>query len=65
VSTLAATAALGVVSTDVGDHQYRFVTPLVVNPGEVLAIGMRTIAVTAAVSAGGADCMIGINGYWE
>jgi hypothetical protein len=65
VSTLAATAALGVVSTDVGDHQYQFVTPLVVNPGEVLTIGMRTIAVTAAVTAGGADCMIGINGYWE
>jgi len=65
VSTLAATAALGVVSTDVGDHQYTFPTPLVVNPGEVLSIGMRTIAVTAAVTAGSADCMIGINGYWE
>jgi hypothetical protein len=65
VSTLAATAALGVVSTDVGDHQFVFPTPLVVHPGEFISIGMRTIAVTAAVTAGSADCMIGVNGYWE
>lgn len=65
VSTLAATAALGVVSTDVGDHQFVFRTPLVVHPGEFISIGMRTIAVTAAVTAGSADCMIGVNGYWE
>jgi hypothetical protein len=65
VSTLAATAALGVVSTDVGDHQFNFPTAISVNPGEFLSIGMRTIAVTAAVTAGSADCMIGINGYWE
>lgn len=65
VSTLAATAALGVVSTDVGDHQFIFPTPLVVHPGEFLSIGMRTIAVTAAITVGSADCLIGINGYWE
>ena len=65
VQTLAATAALGVVSTDVGDHQFVFRTPLIIHPGEFLSIGMRTIAVTAAVTAGSADCMIGVNGYWE
>lgn len=63
--TLAATAALGVVSTDVGDHQFVFPTPLVVHPGEFFAIGFRTIAVTAAVTAGTADCFIGVNGYWD
>jgi hypothetical protein len=65
VSTLPATAALGIVSTDVGDHQFQFPTPLVVFPGEFIAIGMRTAAVTAAVTAGSADAMININGYWE
>jgi len=65
VSTLAATAALATVSTDVGDHQFTFPTPLVVHPGEFIAVGFRTIAVTAAVTAGDATCMIGINGYWE
>jgi len=65
VSTLAATAALGVVATDAGDHQFVFPTPLVVYPGEFISIGMRTIAVTAAVTAGDATCMIGINGYWD
>lgn len=65
VSTLAAAAALGTVATDVGDHQWQFQTPLVVHPGEFLSIGMRTIAVTAAVTAGSADCMIGVNGYWD
>jgi hypothetical protein len=65
VSTLAATAALGVVSTDVGDHTYAFTTPLVIHPGEFFSVGMRTIAVTAAVTAGSADCMIGVQGYWE
>lgn len=65
VSTLAATAAVGVVATDVGDHTWTFPTPLVVMPGQFISIGMRTIAVTAAVTAGDATCMIGINGYWE
>jgi hypothetical protein len=65
VSTLAATAALGVVSTDVGDHTYAFTTPLVIHPGEFFSVGMRTIAVTAAITAGSADCMIGVQGYWE
>lgn len=65
VSTIGAAAALAVVSTDVGDHQFQFQTPLVVHPGEFLSIGMRTIAVTAAVTVGTADCMIGVNGYWD
>lgn len=65
VSTLAAAAALGTVSTDVGDHQFIFPTPLPVHPGQFISIGMRTIAVTAAVTAGAANCNIEVNGYWE
>lgn len=65
VSTLGATAALATVSTDVGDHQFKFETPLVIHPGEFISVGMRTVAVTAAVTAGTADCNIMINGYWD
>lgn len=65
VSTLAAAAALGAVSTDVGDHQFQFPAPLCIAPGEFIAVGFRTIAVTAAVTAGSADCMIHVNGYWD
>jgi hypothetical protein len=65
VSLFAATAALGVVSTDVGDHQYVFPTPLVIHPGEYLEVGFRTIYVLAAITAGSVDGTIGVNGYWE
>lgn len=65
LSTLAAAAALATISTDVGDHQFQFPTPLVVHPGGFLAIGFRTIAVTAAVTVGAAQCNIGVNGYWD
>ena len=65
VSTLAATAPLGTVATDVGDHTFIFPTPLPILPGEFIAIAMRTLAVTAAVTQGSADAMININGYWE
>lgn len=63
--TYAAAAALGAISTDIGDHTYTFQTPLVVHPGEFFALGFRTIAVTAAITAGSADCFIGVNGYWD
>jgi len=65
VSTFAAAAALGTVATDVGDHSWSFPTPICVPPGQFVAIGFRTLAVTAAVTAGTADCMIGLNGYWD
>lgn len=64
-STLAAAAALGTVSTDVGDHQFTFPTPLVVHPNEFISIGFRTVAVTAAVTVGTADCNIMVNGHWD
>lgn len=65
IQTLGATAALGTVSTDAGDHQFQFATPLVIHPGEFIGIGFRSIAVTAAVTAGDAQCSIYVNGYWD
>ena len=64
MSTLAAAAAAGVVSTDVGDHNFLFPTPLVVHPGETIAVGFRTIIATA-ITIGAADGSIYVNGYWE
>lgn len=65
VSTISSNATVGSVATDVGDHQFRFPTPLVVHPGEFLSVGFRTLAVTTNVSQGSADVMIGVNGYWD
>ena len=64
-STLAAAAALGTVATDVGDHQFVFPTALPIHAGEFISIGFRTVAVTAAVTVGTADCNIHVNGYWD
>jgi hypothetical protein len=65
VLSLPATAAAGTISTDVGNHDFQFVTPLVVHPGEFIHVGFRTITVAAAVTAGVADGAVYINGYWE
>ncbi len=65
ITTLAAAAAAGTTSTDVGDHQFVFPTPLVIEPGSLLHIGFRTLFVTAAVTVGAVDGGIYVNGYWE
>jgi hypothetical protein len=63
--TLAAAAAAGVVATRQGDNSIRLGTPLVINPGERIAIGFRTVFVGALVSAGTIDGGIGVSGYWD
>jgi hypothetical protein len=40
-------------------------TPIVVNPGEHIAIGARTLYVLAAVTSGTIDGGIGFSGYWD
>lgn len=65
LTTLAASAAAGTTSTDVGGNSHVFTTPLVVHPGEFLHVGFRTIFVTAAVTSGAADCAITPLGYWD
>lgn len=66
VDSLAAAAAVGVVATRTGEGGLiTFETPLVLNPGEFIQIGFRTLQVTAAVTAGDISGGIGINGYWQ
>jgi hypothetical protein len=65
VDTLGAAAAAGTVSTRAGEPGLiNFETPLVINPGEFIQIGFRTLFVGAAVTSGTIDGGIGINGYW-
>ena len=64
ISTLAAAAAAGVVSTDVGGNVFTFPTPLVVYPGEHLQVGFRVLQLTAAVTVGAVDGSVQINGHW-
>lgn len=66
VSQIAANAAAGVVTTDVGNYQYVFPTPLVIHPGEFIAVGVRQVlANTVAASSGVLQGSININGYWD
>lgn len=65
VDSLGAAAAVGTVSSRVGNGLINFETPLVLNPGEFIQIGFRTLQVTALVSAGDISGGIGINGYWQ
>ena len=63
--TLAATAALGVIATRNGEMGHiPLQTSIVVNPGEFVGFGLRTLFVGAAVTAGGVDTGFAMNGYW-
>jgi len=65
MDTLAATAALGTIATRNGAAGHiPLQTPIVVNPGEFVGFGLRTLFVGAAVTAGGADAGFALNGYW-
>ena len=64
LDTIAATAAAGTIFTRNGEMGLiNLNTPIVVNPGEFIAVGMRTLFVTAAITAGAADYGIAFNGY--
>lgn len=62
--TLAAAAAVGTVSTRVGNSSVSLQTPIVVNPGEVITVGIRCPYVAAAVTSGTIDGSITLIGYW-
>lgn len=63
--TLAAAAALGTIATRTGEQGLiPLSTPIVLAPGEFICVGIRTLFVAAAVTAGAADYGIGYNGYW-
>lgn len=64
MSTFGAAAALGTIETIVGEHVFKFPTPIPVHPGEILSIGFRTKFVTAAFTSGTIDGAISVNGDW-
>lgn len=65
VDSLAAAAAVGVIATRVGDSYYPLETPIVVHPGECIAIVARTLQAGAAITAGAISGGIGFGGYWD
>jgi hypothetical protein len=65
IDTLAANAAVGTVSTRVGDSYYALETPIVVHPGEFISVGTKTLQATAAITAGVLTGAVGYGGYWD
>lgn len=63
--TFAAAAAVGTVGTRVGDSSISLQTPLVVEPGRYVHIGIRSIYVAAAITSGVIGGGIGVSGYWD
>lgn len=64
--TLGASAAAGTIATRTGEGGLISLnTPLVIAPGEFVHVGLRTLFVTAAVTAGAVDFGIGFSGYWQ
>jgi len=64
--TLAAAAAVGTIAIRTGEQGLiNLQTPIVINPGEFVHVGLRTMFVAAAVTAGAVDYGIGFSGYWQ
>lgn len=64
ISVLAAAAAVGAVSTQIGDAQLLLPSPLFLQPGEFLQIGLRPLSVAAAHTGGTIDGAVFVNGDW-
>jgi hypothetical protein len=62
---IAAAAAVGTVATRTGQSAIHLQTPLVVQTGGFVAVGIRTKHVAALISSGVLDGQIGISGYWD
>lgn len=62
---LAAAAAVGTVATRQGNSSIHLDTPLVVEPGRFVHIGIRTLWVNAAFTSGVISGGIGVSGYWD
>ena len=65
IMSYGAAAAVGTIETGSGECYTPFPTPLVINPGEFLKIGLRTFWVNAAVTSGVISGQINVNGYWD
>lgn len=62
---IAAAAAVGTVATRTGQSAIHLQTPLVVQTGGFVAVGIRTKHVAALISSGVLDGQIGISGFWD
>ena len=63
--TLAATAAVGTIAARSGEAGHIALnTPIPVHPGEFFHLGLRTLFVAAAITAGALDYAVGLRGVW-
>ena len=65
LDTLGANAAAGTIASRVGEAGHiALQSPIVLLPGDFIHFGLRTLFVTAAVTAGAVDFGIGCHGYY-
>lgn len=65
VDSFAAAAAAGTVVTRAGQSAVSLQTPLVVEPGRFVHVGVRILQAGAAVTSGVLSGNIGISGFWD
>lgn len=65
VDSVGAAAAVATVLTRSGDSSFTLTSPLVVEPGRFLHVGIRTLQVSALISSGAISGGIGILGIYE
>ena len=65
VDSVAAAAAVGTIVTRSGSQAPSLQTPLVVEPGRFVHIGIRSLWVNAAITSGVLSGGIGISGFWD
>lgn len=65
MDSFAAAAAVGTIGTRAGNSSISLQTPLVVEPGRFVHIGIRTHYVNAAITSGVISGGIGVSGYWD
>lgn len=65
LDSVAAAAAVGTVVTRNGNSSVHLQTPLVVEPGRFVHIGIRSLWVNAAITSGVLSGGIGVSGFWD
>lgn len=65
MDTVAAAAAVGTVVTRNGESAISLQTPLIVEPGRFVQVGIRQHYTAAAITSGVLGGQIGISGFWD
>lgn len=65
VDSVGVAAAVGTLITRSGDSSVSLQTPLIVEPGRFVHVGIRTLQATAAITSGVIGGSIGISGFWD